>query len=172
MVIQTPERRSNSQPCNGHVTISPSTRPSQRLPPLWAHSLPMAKISSPRLKIATSIPRTTRSSTPPGGRAARSRTRVRVIAPSFTQPSSRGFAAHLEPRPSPPMGERDYLEGGPPFLYPSPLPSSPMGERVPDLPSTGRGLASRSGSLFCLPLPSGERAAVRAERRSREARAE
>src|SRR5882672_409164 len=82
MVMHTPERRSNSQPCSGQVTMSPSMRPSQRLPPLWAHSLPMAKISSPRLKTATSIPRTTTSSTPPGGSAARSSTRVRDIAPS------------------------------------------------------------------------------------------
>src|SRR6266702_6958405 len=82
MVMHTPERRSNSQPCSGQVTMSPSTRPSHRLPPLWAHSLPRAKISSPRLKSATSIPRTTTSSTPPGGSAVRSRTRVRVIAPS------------------------------------------------------------------------------------------
>src|SRR5439155_10638495 len=115
MVMHTPERRSNSQPCSGQVTMSPSTRPSQRLPPLWAHSLPMAKISSPRLKSATSIPRTTTSSTPPGGSAARSRTRVRVIAPS---PCSlprwgRGFGslarAFCIPLPS---GERARVRGG------------------------------------------------------------
>src|SRR6266850_8482498 len=106
MVMHTPERRSNSQPCSGQVTMSPSMRPSQRLPPLWAHSLPMAKISSPRLKSATSIPRTTTSSTLPGGSAARSKTRVRDISPS--------------PCPLPYWGRGFRLNGTPAFCIPLP----------------------------------------------------
>src|SRR3989337_2469531 len=97
IVMQAPERRSNSQPWSGQVTMSPSTRPSQRLPPLWAHSLPMAKISSPRRKSATSRPSATTSSTPPSGSAARSRTLVRFIRP---------------PPPPPPPPRRGGRRGG------------------------------------------------------------
>jgi len=32
-VMHAPERRSNSQPWSGQMTMSPSTMPSQRLPP-------------------------------------------------------------------------------------------------------------------------------------------
>src|SRR5712692_11403468 len=137
MVIQTPERRSNSQPCNGHVTISPSTRPSQRLPPLWAHSLPMAKNSSPRLKSATSIPRTTRSSTPPGGKAARSKTRVRDISPS--------------PCPLPQWGRGILLNAVPALCVPLSHP----------LPRGWRWILLNATSVFLIPLPSEERAGVR-----------
>src|SRR5688572_20831370 len=65
--MHAPERRSNSQPWRGHVTMSPSTQPSQRAPPWWGHSLPMARISSPRRKSTTSSrPTATRCSLPFG----------------------------------------------------------------------------------------------------------
>src|SRR6266536_2194526 len=99
MVMHAPERRSNSQPWSGHVTISPSTRPSQRLPPLCAHSLPMAKISSPRRKRATSKPFTTTNSTAPAGRDARAKAFARgICSPSPSPLPLRGGGIHI---PSP-----------------------------------------------------------------------
>src|SRR5262249_59234078 len=76
-VMQAPERRSNSQPCSGHVTMSPSTKPSQRLPPWWVHAFPMASTSSPRRKSATSTPSTVANPVAPGASSARSSTRTR-----------------------------------------------------------------------------------------------
>src|SRR5215831_429377 len=154
--MQAPERRSNSQPWSGHVTMSPSTAPSQRLPPVCAHSLPMARISSPRRNSATSRPFTTTSSTAPSGRAARSRTFTRgivLLGSSVLQGGARGqrpwFAA-CAPSPCPlplrgrgfrmlplPSGERVGVRGGVPVrlvqnlrevqhLHPSPCGLEPL----------------------------------------------
>src|SRR6058998_3295109 len=90
--------------------MSPSTRPSQRLPPLWAHSLPRAKISSPRRKSATSRPFTIASSTPPSGRDARAKAFTRgICSPSPCPLPLRGRGKFI---PSPLWGEGRVRGGG------------------------------------------------------------
>src|SRR5262249_50702672 len=97
--------------------MSPSTAPSQRLPPVCAHSLPMARISSPRRNSATSRPFTTTSSTAPSARAATSRTFTRGIA--RLRGGARGTRPWLPPRapsPSPPpLGGRGFRVLPPPW---------------------------------------------------------
>src|SRR5262245_57848387 len=94
MVMHRPERTSNSQPWSGHVTMSPSTKPSERLPSWCGHRLPNAKISSPRRKSKTSSPSTLTSEIWPVGNAERSSTLTRAM--NLSALAAVGLVQHLD----------------------------------------------------------------------------
>src|SRR5262249_22191677 len=98
MVMQRPERTSNSQPWSGHVTMSPSTKPSERLPSWCGQRLPKAKISSPRRKSATSSPSTLTRAICPDGNADSSSTLTRGMRRGSALPAV-GLVQHLHDMP-------------------------------------------------------------------------
>src|SRR5262245_26649969 len=77
--MHRPERTSNSQPWSGHVTMSPSTKPSDKLPSWCGHRLPKAKISLSRRKSTMSSPFTLTSEIWPDGNADNSSTLTRAM---------------------------------------------------------------------------------------------
>src|SRR5213594_2917567 len=127
--------------------MSPSTRPSQRLPPLWAHSLPRAKISSPRRKSATSRPFTIASSTPPSGRDARAKAFTRgICSPSPCPLPLRGRGKFI---PSPLWGEGRVRGGG---LLRILIGLVENLRDVQNLDRRARGLEARPADMSNLPL--------------------
>src|SRR5262245_50525438 len=79
MVLHRPERTPNCQPWSGHVTMSTSTKPPDKMPSWCGHRFPKAKIRWPRRKSTTSSPSMLTSAIWPDGNADNSSTLPRAM---------------------------------------------------------------------------------------------